>query len=135
MKKLSVILFIYIIVGCKHHNTNQSFSRNVNTVRYDVITVAKSSSDSLNIAFQASFNNDTVAVILDSTTIFKKVISTDQSIGLADCVFIKKKQLPSKTDGNIAILINHNYPIRINNYHRLWLRFRLGDNFVNRFER
>ena len=119
MKKVNYILFLFLIFGCRNNDkkslTDSKYvSVDTNTVIYEPIAKnIKILSDSLDIQFQSSFSNDTVKVSLGHIEVLKKIISTDNRIGLAESIRINKKEDTSRT---IQIFINHNAPIKIVKY-------------------
>ena len=121
------------IIECKTNDRNSSIEHRsneiVSKILYDSVASTKIESDSLYITFQASFHNDTVKAMIGKTIIFKNIISTDQSIGLAESIGIYKNQYVSNKDKCIQIIINNSTPIQVCNYNGY--RFMLIDKIEN----
>ncbi len=90
MKSINIILVLLlpIFLGCSQKECNKIYN---NDYDYDISilynTVTKESvknNGKLVIFWQDSFRNDTVSVYMNGCQIYKNVIFTDESMGLAD---------------------------------------------------
>jgi len=120
VKQLAIFTMMLFIMECKSNDrkssSNYQSSEIVSKIIYDSTADNQIRSDSLYIVFQSSFLNDTVKAMIGRTAIFKKVISTDQSIGLAESIGLYKNQYISNKAGCIKIIINSGVPIQVCNY-------------------
>jgi hypothetical protein len=128
MKWVKYLWFIFLILGCNNHrkqaakkNPSQISSRNKMAIRsfsiiYDSTLNSNKLLDSIQVSFQASFINDSVKVIMGNEVVYKKIITTDDRIGLADSFKINRYENNLNGKKPIEIVINQNTPIKIDNY-------------------
>jgi len=128
MKKVKYFLFIFLIWGCnnseKHtfrtHPSKITNKRKLlvysDSIRYDSSLKPKKNSDSIQVFFESSFKNDSVKILIGNKAVYKKVITTDDKIGLADLFKINKYNNNLDGKRTIELFINQSPPIKIDNY-------------------
>jgi len=143
MKKSYYTLLFLAVFGCHHSkkedNKHLRLPKGTIEIKDYLANVVYSPSpqsnhllDSIEVSFESQFHNDSAKIICNHKVLYKRIISTDNRIGLADWFWINKKDQGLSDNQSIYIIINECSPIQIKdcskyNYIRVNLQKKLID--------